>query len=229
MISEMGGEGLTGLGVRFRAAHLVEQASYTLELAAQDGRALDGLLPAGYVSEVRRIVNSILGAMAFPDVVAGEAREVAQASSKELRAARSWRRKIARRAVRARTIGREVPDVLTRVSDVDTAAAVAAQLSAMLAWVETDPDLLPGDDIGALIKEGKKLVAQLGNGKVSEQAARLAALPATDQKFSEEKGLLFVGLRVINDAAQELHLRDRKAAERFNLDILRRRIATDRA
>jgi len=228
MLSEMGREGLVGLGARFRAAHLVEQASYTLELAANDGKALDRLLPKGYVTEVKRVVKSVLHAMSLPAVAASEAREVAEASSREVRSARSWRRKVARRALRARALGRDVPEVLARISEVDSAAAVAAQVGLMVAWMETDAALLPGDNIDTLAKEGKALAKKLGNGKTSEQAARLAALPATDQRFCEEKGALYVGLRVITDAAHELHATDRESAGRYNLSILGRRSASER-
>ena len=229
MISEMGREDLVGLGARFRAVRLVEQAKYTLELASQDGKALDRLLPAGYVDEVKRVVKSVLSAMSFPDIASGEAREVADANSVELRSARSWRRKVARRAIRARALGRDVPDVLSRVSEVDSAAAIATQVSLMVAWMETDAALLPGDDIQSLAKEGKALARKLGNGKLSGPAARLAGLSATDQRFCEEKGALFVGLRVINDAAQELHSGDRESAKRYNLSILGHRSAPERS
>jgi hypothetical protein len=228
MISEMGREDLLGLGARFRGVHLVEQATYTLELASQDEMALDRLLPAGYVDEVRRVVKSVLSAMSFPDVAAGEAREVAEASSRELRAARSWRRRVARRAIRARALGRDVPDVLSRVSEVDSAAAIATQVSSMVTWMETNAALLPGGDIQSLAKEGKALAMKLGNGKTSELATRLAQLSATDQRFCEEKGALFVGLRVINDAAHELHAGNRESASRYDLSILRQRIASGR-
>jgi hypothetical protein len=228
MISEMDRESLVALGARFHAARLVEQANRTLELASQDGRALDRLLPVGYVEEVRRVVKSLLGAIAFPAVAAGEAREVAESSSRELCSARSWRRKVARRAVRARALGRDVPDCLARVSEVDSGPAVATQLTTMVAWMEADPALLPGDDIDSLTKEGKALAARLGHGRMTEQSDRLARLPATDQRFCEEKGALFVGLRVINDAAHELHARDHGSSSRYNLSILGGRIVSER-
>jgi len=228
MLSAMSREGLVGIGARFHAAHLVEQAAYTLELASHEGSALDRLLPAGYVDEVNRVVRSVQGAMSLPALTAAESREAREASSREVRAARSWRQKVARRAVRARAIGRDVPDALCRVSELDSASDVATQVSSMVAWMDAEAALLPGDDIGSLAEKGKALAKKLADRNVGEHAARLAQLPATDQRFCEEKGALFVGLRVINDAAQELHSRDRESASRYNLSILAGRIASER-
>jgi hypothetical protein len=223
MISELGREHLTGLGARFSGAHLLEQATYTLELAANDGKAIDRLLPNGYVAEVRRLVGSVLATLATPAIAAGEERELDEANSQPIREARKWRRKVARRASRARVIGRDVPDVLVRLNDVDCSAAVATQVSSMLAWLETEPDLLPGQDVAEIITSGKALAKQLARERVTEHAARLAGLPLGDQRFCEEKGELYVGLRVINDAGKELHAGNRTAASRYNLAVLSRR------
>ena len=53
MITEMNRNDLIAMGARVRADYLVEQAGYTLGIAALDGKPLDDLLPDGYVAEPR--------------------------------------------------------------------------------------------------------------------------------------------------------------------------------
>ena len=72
------------------------------------------------------------------------------------------------------------------------------------------------------LDEGTKLHDQLAAVDAQQEHARLAKLPTAVRDFLGAKGLLYIGLKAINDAAQELHADDPAEAARFNLKILYR-------
>ena len=71
-----------------------------------------------------------------------------------------------------------------------------------------------------LLDEGTKLHDQLAAVDAQQEHSRLAKLPAAVRDFLGAKGMLYIGLKAVNDAAQELHADDPAAAARFNLKIL---------
>ena len=59
MITTLSENELVELGSRLRAAYLVEQAGYTLGIAAQEGQPLADLLPQGFLAEVGAARDSV--------------------------------------------------------------------------------------------------------------------------------------------------------------------------
>ena len=50
---------LAAIGVRFRAPYLVQQAGYTLGIAAAEGAGLTALLPAGFLDKVAGLPDDV--------------------------------------------------------------------------------------------------------------------------------------------------------------------------
>ena len=223
MITEMSREDLIGLGARCRADRLIDQAGYTLGLAALENSGLANLLPQGYVDEVKAVVDTLAGTLHDKAVKTAEARDATQTHHNAFRDAKVYRRKIADRARRARRMGKSIPDALLRISAIRTPAAMAIQIGDMVQLVQTNAALLPGTGVDALVAEGKAIVTALQSSDATQELKRLQNLPEAVRTFYEQKGLLYVGLKVINDAGHELHSEDHVAGARYNLAILHRR------
>ena len=73
MITNVSKEKLVEVGSRFRAMYLVEQAGYTLGIAAKDGQALYDLLPEGFPKEMDGIVGEVKAAMQDKELMKEEA------------------------------------------------------------------------------------------------------------------------------------------------------------
>ena len=83
--------------------------------------------------------------------------------------------------------------------------------------------LMPGKGAGELLAEGKTISLALKSSDAEQEVTRFHALPVSVAAFYEQKGLLHVALKAINDAGHELHASDSKSASRYNLSILYRR------
>ena len=75
MITELGRDELISLGARNRADYLVEQAGYTLGLAAADGTGLQELLTEGYLQEVAAAQAAVNAARQDRALMAAEAKD----------------------------------------------------------------------------------------------------------------------------------------------------------
>jgi hypothetical protein len=223
MITELGKDDLVALGVRHRVAYLVQQAGYTLGLAAEDGAALEALLEPGYVGEVSEAADAVRGARGDRALIEAEAKEATQSQNQALRQAKVWRRKVVRRAQRMARMGRSVPDVLAKVTHAASVPQVAEQIERMLPALDQHQARLGGSAAQSLIDEGKRIVTELVSADAAQEQKRLAALPAALRDYFEAKGRLYVGIKVLNDAGHELHAEDAAAAGRYNLKILHRR------
>lgn len=93
----------------------------------------------------------------------------------------------------------------------------------MTASFEASLSLLGAAKAQQLLDEAKAALAALSQADTEQEVARLASLPAAVREFYATKGLLYVGLKIINDAGQELHAEDPGAAGVYNLSILHRR------
>jgi len=116
MITELGRDELISLGARNRADYLVEQAGYTLGLAAADGTAITELLTEGYLKEVAAAQAAVNAARQDRALMAAEAKDSTTAQNRAAKDAKVWRRKVARRAQRARRMGKMMPDGLLAIS-----------------------------------------------------------------------------------------------------------------
>jgi hypothetical protein len=82
--------------------------------------------------------------------------------------------------------------------------------------------LLGGKGKDELLAEGKSLIAAMGGAVANHEVKRLKDLPDAVKAFRAQKGLLYIGLKRINDAGGELHSGDARAAAQYNLTILHR-------
>ena len=224
MITTLSREELIRIGARLRSSYLVQQAGYTLGVAALDEAALEALLgdPA-LLEAVSGAKGQVEVALADKALVTEEARSLTTGQNEWVAAAKVWRRKIAARASRRRRQGRtEVPESLTRVGRTTTVPALLAQLATMIAHVEEHQADLGGDSVLPLLEEGRRIHAALAAADQAQETARAAALPTKVADFYAAKGLLYIGLKVINDAGRELHAADITRAAQYNLNILHR-------
>jgi hypothetical protein len=92
MITKLTGSELAKIGERQRASYLVPQAGYTLGIAAADGAALAGLLPAGFLDEVTRVRDEVDKARQDKTIMAVEAKQATGSQQTLVRQVKVWRR-----------------------------------------------------------------------------------------------------------------------------------------
>jgi len=223
MITELTDQEVITLGARYRADYLLEQSGYTIGLAAQEDKALADYLPAGYLAEVTSARDAVAAAAQDKSLQQAEAKEATRVHHTAFGDAKVWRRKAARIAACAKHLGKPIPDALLHISQARTAPALALQVTNMVKLLDANQASLPGTGAAALIEEGKTLAAALQTADDAKELKRYAALPGAVQDFYRQKGLLYLGLKVINGAAQALHAGDPVAASRYAMTILYRR------
>ena len=223
MITEKSTEELVELGAKLRVDYLIEQAGYTLGIAAADESALSELLPEEYLNEVSELRDELSAARSDKALTAEEAKDATHRQNVSAAEAKVWRRKAMRRASRAMRIGHPMPDGLLRLGRVRTVPALAGQLEEMTGLLQEYLTKMPGKNTQQLLDEGKALADALRTADATQELKRLKELPEKFRVFYERKGQLYIGLKVINDAGCELHADDPKAAGMYNLAILHRR------
>ncbi len=222
MITELSKAEVTEIGARNRASYLLEQYGYTMGLAKMDGDALAELLPAGYLDEVAAEAEEVSAARKDKELSAEESKGSTQAVNDQIRQAKIWRRTVVARAQRAKKLGKKVPAGLLSSDGVTGVPNLAAQMEKMLKLVEANVDNLPGTSLKPLLAEGQTLVDGIKAIDAEQEVKKYGSLPKAVQNFYFHKGLLFIGIKVINDAGRELHVRDASSAAKYNLSILYR-------
>jgi len=225
MITTRSASDLAKNGQNYRASYLVQQAGYTLGIAAADGPALAALLPANFVEQVTQARNDVDQARQDKHNVAAESKHATTTQNTQLRAAKVWRRKAVKRAQRAQRQGVDIADALTQMGNAQSVPAVLEQVSRTLGLLSKHTAEL--DSVGPatkpLIDEGQQLYDALQQADADQERTRAADLPSSVMAFYARKGELYLGLKVINDAGHELHAGDPQASARYNLSILHRR------
>lgn len=224
MITTLSRDELIRLGVRLRASYLVQQAGYTLGVAAIDERGLEAIVgDLALLEEIAAARAQVEAALADRAMMAEESKALTSTQDQRVREAKVWRRKIAARVSRVRRQGKTaVPESLARVGRAATVPALLAQLTTTLGHVEQHLEDLGGATARPLLEEGRALHAELSLADQAQETARLAALPAKIADFCAAKGLLYVGLKVLNDAGRELHAAEPARAAQYSLSILHR-------
>jgi len=223
MITDIAVEKLVAFGEPLRASYLVEQAGYTLGIAAEDGAPLAALLPDGYLAEVQAEAAAVRAAAAERAMADDEVKAATRAQNQALRDAKVWRRAVVQRGRRMQRLGRTVPEVLTRIPRVSGVPEMARQINEMIAALAANLEVMGGSAAAPLLENGRRLAGLLGSADAEQERKRLAALPEKVREFYASKGRLYIGLKVINDAGHELHADNPAAAARYNLRILHRR------
>ncbi|MBN2353826.1 MAG: hypothetical protein JXD23_14730 [Spirochaetales bacterium] len=222
MITELEKDQVIEIGSRNRAGYLVEQAGYTLGLAKQDGEALEELLPNGYLNEVTKAAGKVSEAYKDRTLSAEESKDAAEEVNRLFRRAKVWRRAIVNRASRAGRMGKKIPDDLLKIGNPKTVPAVVSLLEQMVKLAEANSASLHGANLESMIEEGRTLAKNIKAIDAEQEVRRLKNLPDAVKQFHYEKGLLFIGVKVINEAGRELHAGSPTDAAKYNLSILYR-------
>ena len=222
MITEMPRDELIATGRPLRAEYLVEQAGYTLGVAALDGKGLEAELPEGYLGEVREVLAAVEASRQDKALMAAESGEATKGQNRALKAAKVWRRKVSKRASGASRMGKPLPEGLLRISQARTQPELAAQVVEMTGLLEANLGFLHGQGLEALLQEGKDLGRALQATDAAQEVKRLKELPDSVKEFWAQKGRLYIGLKVIHDAGQGLHADSAPLSSRYNLSILHR-------
>ena len=223
MITELPRQELVAMGARLRLAYLIEQAGYTLGLASCDGEPLAGLLPPGFLDEARLVLDQLSSARGDRVLIEAEAKDARRVHVQAFAEAKVWRRTVTRRATLARRLGKTLPDGLVKISSVHTPQALAVQVLNMVDLAEANLGQLTGTGWQELIAQGRALASALQSADATQELKRYSQLPTAVANFYEQKGILYVGLKAINDAGQALHAGNTARSSQYNLAILYRR------
>jgi hypothetical protein len=222
MITELSREKLVELGSRNRADYLVQQAGYTLGLAALDGKALSELLPDGFTDEVNAALSKVNAARQDKALMAEESKEATRGQNEAFKKAKVWRRRVAKRAGNAVAMGKVMPSGLTHISQARTVPALQAQVTEMAKLLEANLSLLHGAGLDKLLEEGKALGEALRAKDAAQEVKRLKELPESVKEFYAQKAILYTGLKIINNAGHELYADAPAQAAKYNMAILNR-------
>ncbi len=224
MITTANREELIRLGARFRAAYLVQQAGYTLGIAAAEEGGIEATVEDPQLIEsVAAARAQVEEAMRDKDLLATESKSLTSDQNAKLREAKVWRRKVAKRAARVRRQGQTgVPESLAMIGRASSVPNVLTSMNTALGLMETHVALL-GEGARALMEEGRRLHSELGSVDTSQEQALFANMPTKIKDFYAAKGLLYLGIKVIHDAGQELHAATPELAAKYNLKILYRK------
>ena len=225
MLTNLGRKELVALGARHRADYLVEQAGYTLGISAEEGSAMNDLLPDGFAEGTQEVLAQVSAARQDKALLAEEAKDATKKHHVAASQAKVWRRKIYKRALRATRLGASMPDGLIHIGRVGTLPELVGQVDVMVKLFEENLALMPGKGADVLLAQGKDLSVALKTSDADQEVKRFASLPSSVQDFYAQKGTLYIALKAINDAGHELHADDPHSAARFNLSILHRRKA----
>jgi hypothetical protein len=213
------------IGARFRAPYLVQQAGYTIGIAAAEGAPLAALLPAGYLDKAAQLRDEVDKALQDKTVRTAQAKQATGAQNQQMRAATIWVRKVGKRCQSAMQLGIGISPELARLSSPSTVLGMLDQVSKTLALLGGHAAAM--DSVGPattpLIDEGRSLFQSLQQADSTQEQARTADLPASVATFLAKKGELYTALKVINNAGHELYAHDLPTAAKFNMSILHRR------
>jgi hypothetical protein len=153
---------------------------------------------------------------------AEESKTAAEEVNNLIRQAKVWRRAAVNRASRASRMGKDIPDGLLRMGKASSVPAVINLMDQTIKLLEANVAKLHGAKPEDLIEEGRSLVEEIKAIDAEQEVRRLKNLPEAVKEFYFKKGLLFIGVKIINEAGRELHADNADAAARYNLSIVYR-------
>lgn len=222
MITTMPKDELIVLGSRLRGMYLFEQSGYTLGIGSAEGAPLAALMPTNYQAEVKTVAEEVEAALKDRRNATAESQDATKGQNLAMRASKIWMRKVSRRALLARRLGQSIPDGLVKLSAPVKVPQMLDQMATMVKLLEANAAKMAGSGIPAVITEGKALALAMKSADADQEIKRMKALPDSVRNYYHKKGLLYIGLKAINDAGNALYASDRTAAARFNFAILHR-------
>lgn len=222
MLTRLDDMTLVRYGMRYRTRYLVEQARYTLKLAGSEIPALE--LPDAYLPRIEAAIASVEATRDDRELLAVESKLATVRQNTFFHEGKVWRRKASTRAQRAARLGATVPNDLLIIGRAATVPKLLDSIGTTLRLLkEFSPELSCAGDIRPLIEDGQRIHDRLAAIDAEQEHKRLAELPAKVRDLYRQRGELYVGLKVVNDAGRERHDRDPHRASRYNLSILYRR------
>jgi hypothetical protein len=222
MITELTKDEVIETGARHRASYLLEQYGYTSGLAKMDGDDLIALMEKRMLEDVAAAADAVTAAYQEKLVAAEESKGSTQAQNAALGKAKLWRKAVVTRCVSAKRGGKKIPAALLRIEKGQTVPEAVERVDAMVKLLEMCKDSLHGEGVDKLLEKGIVLSRELKSADAVQELARTKGFSDKMREFYFQKGLLFLGLKRINDAGHELHLDDSAASARYNLLILYR-------
>lgn len=212
------------LGARQRGPYLIQQAGYTLAIAAAEGADITALLPAGHLEKTARLRDDLVAALGDKTVHAAEAKQATNAQNDQMHGATVWVRKVAKRCQNAIHLGVALPPEVTRVGSPPNVAGMIEQISKALAVLGERTAAMDavGPPTTPLIDTGRQLFQSLQDADSEQEQAHAASLPAAVLAYYLKKAELYIALKIINNAGHELYAGNPSLAARFNLSILHR-------
>jgi hypothetical protein len=203
---------------------LVQQAGYTLGLAALVGTPLAGKLPPNFLDRTAVVRDDVDKAMQDKTVRTAESRQATSVQNQCQRDGKIWVRGLGKRCQSGIQLGVNLPPELGRVSSPATVPGMLEQMSKTLSLLaEHAPDMEKiGLPVQTHIDEGRKIFAALQAADSTQERARSADMPAAVAAFCAKKGELYSMLKVINNAGHELYANNPAEAGKFNMSILHR-------
>ena len=120
------------IGLRFRGAYLVQQAGYTLGIAALEGTALAGKLPPNFLDRTAALRTDVEKAMEDKTVRTSEARQATSTQNQQHYAAKIWVRRIGKRCQSAMQLGAPLAPELEKVRSPATVPGMLDQVQRTL-------------------------------------------------------------------------------------------------
>jgi hypothetical protein len=203
---------------------LVQQAGYTLGLAALAGTPLAGKLPPNFLERTAVLRDDVDKAMQDKTVRAAEARQATSTQNQLQRAGKVWVRAVGKRCQSGMHLGVSLPPELGKLSSPATVPGMLEQMSktlSLLAKHAPDMDKI-GMSVQINIDEGRQIFQALQAADSTQERARSADLPAAVTAFNAKKGELYNMLKVINNAGHEYYANNPAEAGKFNMTILHR-------
>jgi hypothetical protein len=222
MLSKKPKEEVISIGVRNRASYLLEQYGYTMGVAKLDGDALVNIMPAGYLDEIDQCADRVREAMKNKTLVAAESKSSTQSVNQVMRLAKEWRRAAVSRGKVAKRTGYDIPDELIRLNNLSGVPSVMKSMHDMIKLIEANKDAMASGNLQEFIDEGKTLVDQVTQFDSTQEVKRLKSLPDTVREFYYQKGLLYIGIKGINDYGRAFNKGDAAKANAYHLSILYR-------
>jgi hypothetical protein len=211
-------------GLRFRGAYLVQQAGYTLGLAALVGKALADKVPPNFLEHAAVLRDEVDKAMHDKTVRTAEARQATSTQNQLQRDGKIWVRAAGKRCQSGMQLGVDLPPELGKLSSPATVPGLLEQMSKTLSLLSkhaADMERV-GLPVQSNLEEGRKIFQALQEADSTQERARSADLPAAITSFNAKKGELYSALKVINNAGHELYAGNPAEAGKFNLTILHR-------
>jgi len=212
------------IGMRHRGPYLIQQAGYTLGLAALVGPALAGKVPPNFLERTAALRSELEKSLEDKTLRTAESRQATSTQNQCRHDAKIWIRQSGRRCLSAMQLGVELPPELGTVSSPPTVPGMLEQMSKTLSLLEkhaADMEKI-GLPVQELIAAGRALHQALQAADSAQERARAADLPAATAAFCAKKGELYTMLKVINNAGHELFADNPAEAGRFNMSILHR-------